>query len=70
MKKFCVIKEVKDEIPGFRDKDQYILKCFKTKNEAEEYLKNFESEAIYHPGYGAGDGQISTTYFIKEIEEE
>jgi hypothetical protein len=27
-KKFCVYKKVKDNIPGFRDSDIYLIQCF------------------------------------------
>ncbi|MDD4069832.1 MAG: hypothetical protein PHF05_05205 [Candidatus Izemoplasmatales bacterium] len=70
MKQYCVIEHIKDDIPGHRDWDENVLECFDSEEEAKKYLSQFKPSSIYHPGYGAGDGQIVTTYFIREVEKE
>jgi len=70
MKEYQVIKKVKDNIPGFKDWDEYVVGTFITRKEAEKYLSTCESSSIFHEGYGAGSGSIDTTYFIVEQEIE
>lgn len=67
--KYCIHRIIKDNIPGFRDKEEKVIACFNSKKEAEQELKKYEESSIDHSGYGAGAGTIDTWYFIEEEYE-
>lgn len=60
---------VKDNIPGFKDSDDTLVKSFDTKEAAEAFLGTLKNSSEYHPGFGAGSGSIDTTYYIEEIKK-
>ena len=63
---YQLIKYTKDDIPGFKDKSEWVIAEFKTKEEAEKELSKYKDSSEWHGGYGAGQGSIDTTYYIKE----
>ena len=67
--KYCIYKITKDNIPGFRDREEMIIKCFQDKKDAEEELKKYKNSSEFHEGYGAGSGTIDIIYIIKEEEK-
>ena len=73
VKKYCVYKKVKDNIPGFRDTDIYKIQCFDNRIDAEKLKEKLEKEeggSIAHLGYGAGSGSVDTYFYIEEESED
>jgi len=67
--KYCIYKRVIDNIPGFRDSEDFLVRCFDNQLEAQELMDDLnqkEAGSVYHEGYGAGSGSIYTTFFIVE----
>lgn len=73
VKKYCVYKKVRDNIPGFRDTDIDKIQCFGDRIDAEKLMEELEKEeggSIEHSGYGAGSGSVDTSFYIKEESED
>lgn len=58
---YHVWKNVKDNIPGFKDSTRWLFITDEYQYVSQYWNKSFSE---YHEGFGAGEGTIDTTYEV------